>query len=169
MVKFRVLIIIFAILLLAFFIYKFINRGEEKKVKEAFKFLSKYIEKSSEEDFLSSIKRVKNISLLFSDPCIFKIEDDSLYPFSGSYNRNEIEEYALKGRSYFSKLSIYFYDFKIGFPEKGVVHIRLTGRLIGKTTQGEVIDELREIFCILKKSVKSWLFSSFEVVEIIKK
>jgi len=62
-----------------------------------------------------------------------------------------------------------FYDLHIIFPEKEVAKVTLTGRLTGKSTAGEQMDETRELECILKKIEKKWLFSTIEIVEVLKK
>jgi hypothetical protein len=62
-----------------------------------------------------------------------------------------------------------FYDFNIAFPEKEITQVTLTARLRGRSTAGEQVDETRELECDLKKGEKKWLFSSIEVVEVLKK
>jgi hypothetical protein len=62
-----------------------------------------------------------------------------------------------------------FYDLKVEFPEKGTAEVNLTARLTGKSTAGEAVDETRELQCILMKIEKRWLFSSLEVVEVLKR
>lgn len=168
MVKLRYLIIICLVLILVI-LSKHLAPDENKKIKNCFKLLCQYIEKRADEDFISTVNRIKNISRLFLDPCIFKIEDDSLYSFSGSFNRNEIEGYALKGRSHFSRLSLEFDDFRIEFPERHIAHVRVRGRLMGRSKGDEEIDEVRELFCILNKVKDEWLFQQFEVIEVLKK
>jgi len=169
MVKTRYLIIIFLILLLGIFLFKYIKSGEGKKVKKAFKLLSNYVEKKPDEDLFSSMNRIKNISRLFLEPCVFKIEEDPLYCFSGHFTRDEIGGYALRGRSYFLELSLEFDDFKIEFPDRETAHVLLRGRLTGKSKIGENIEEVRQLLCILKKVENNWLFQHFEVNEILKK
>ncbi len=158
-----------AILLIGIFSWKYLFPSEEKRVIKQFELLSQYVEKVAEEDILSAANRMKNISQLFADPCEFKIEGDSSYSFIGSYTREEIKGYALRGRSYFSELSLRFHDYKIEFPEKHRAEVRLTGRLTGRSTAGERVDEVRELFCLLKKDKNVWLLDRLEVVEILKR
>ncbi len=169
MVRLRYLLVGFVILLIGIIFWSHRFSGEEKRVIRQFKLLSQYIEKSSDEDLISVVNRIKKISRLFTDPCEFKIEDDPLYSFTGSYTREEIGGYALRGRSYFSDLSLRFDDYRIEFLDKFTAHVKLTGRLSGRSSSGEKVDEVRELFCELKKMEKSWLFSRFEVIEVLKR
>ncbi len=167
--KLRYILLGIVILLIGFFSWKYFFPNEEKKVIKQFELLSQYVEKVAEEDILSAANRMKNISQLFADPCEFKIEGDPSYSFIGSYSRDEIKGYTLRGRSYFSELSLRFDDYNIEFPEKNMAQVRLTGRLTGRSTAGEKVDEVRELLCILNKVGKAWLFSRLEVIEALKR
>ncbi len=167
--KVRYLLLGIGMLLVGIFSWRYFFPSEEKEVIKPFKLLSQYVEKVSDEDILSAANRIKNISQLFADPCEFKIEGEVSYSLVGSYNREEIKGYALRGRSYFSELSLRFDDYKIEFPEKDLAQVRLTGRLTGRSTGGEKVDETRELLCILNKLGGHWLFSGIEVVEPLKR
>lgn len=169
MVKFRYLTIICLVFILGIILFKHLSEDENKKIKNCFKLLCKYVEKKADEDLFSSMNRIKNISRLFLNPCIFKIEEDPLYSLSGSLSSDEIEGYALRGRSYFSHLFLNFDDFKIEFPENSTAHVHVRGRLMGRSKVGEEVDEVRQLFCILKKVDGNWLFQQFEVTEILKR
>jgi hypothetical protein len=109
---------------------------------------------------------MKDIGTLFFEPCELKVPDQSL---SGSFTRQEISTYAGSARSHSSQLDLKFHDLHIEFPEKEVAKVTLTGRLIGKSTTGERVDEVRELECILRKVENEWLFSRIEVVEVLRK
>jgi len=143
--------------------------SEEKKVRKQFDLLSYYVGKESGEDLLSMANRVKNIGRLFAENCEFKIEGDPFYAFSGNYSREEVSGYAFRGRTVFSNLALKFHDVKVEFPEKGTAKVNLTARLTGRSTAGENVDEVRELLCVLKKIEKQWLFSQFEVVQVLRK
>jgi hypothetical protein len=140
--------------------------SEEKKVKKQFQLLSEGMLKSPEENAFMTLQKMKNIGTLFDEHCEIKAPDQYL---SGSYTRDEISTYAGSARSYFSQLDLTFYDFNIFFSEKEIAQVTLTARLRGKSTAGEQVDETRELECDLKKGEKKWLFSSIEVVEVLKK
>jgi gas vesicle protein len=139
---------------------------EEKEVKKQFSVLSGWVAKSQDEAPFTMLQKIKNIGTLFDVHCELKAPSQSL---SGSYAREEISTYAGSARSHFSQLDLKFYDFHIVFPEKGIANVTLTGRLAGKSTTGEQVDETRELDCVLKKIENKWLFSSIEIVEVLKK
>jgi hypothetical protein len=163
-IKYILYVVLLVIIGIAAVFYFYPN--EEKKVKKQFNFLSEWVAKSRDEAPLTMLQKIKNISTLFDEHCELKAPSQSL---SGSYAREEISTYAGSTRSYFSQLDLKFYDFHIVFPEKGIANVTLTGRLTGRSTAGEQVDETRELDCILKKIEKKWLFSSIEVVEVLKK
>ncbi len=143
--------------------------SEEKKVRKQFDLLSQYVSKQPGEDLFSMANRVKNIGRLFAENCEFKIEGDPFYSFSGKYSREEVSGYALRGRTVFSNLTLKFHDVEVEFPEKGTAKVNLTARLTGRSTAGENVDEVRELLCVLKKIEREWLFSQFEVVQVLRK
>jgi hypothetical protein len=140
--------------------------GEEKRVKKRFHLLSEWVSKSPEENSFTMLKKMKDIGTLFLEPCELKAPHESL---SGSYTRQEISAYAGSARSHFFQLDFKLYDLHIAFPEKEVAKVTLTARLIGKSTSGEQVDEIRELECLLKKIDKKWFFSQVEVIEVLKK
>ncbi len=140
--------------------------NEEKRVKGQFYLLSEWVSKSSEENALTMLQKMKNIGTLFDEHCEMKIPDQSL---SGNYTRQEVSTYAGGARSYLSQLDLRFYDLRIVFPEKEIARVNLTARLTGRSTAGERMDETRELECVLRKIDKQWLFSQIEVIEVLKK
>jgi hypothetical protein len=140
--------------------------NEEKKVKKRFVLLSEQMSKDSGENTFIMANKIKGISALFGENCNFTVSD---YSLSGNYTREEISGIALRGRAHFSTLGLKFYDLKVSFPEKDLAQVNLTARLTGKSVYGEQVDETRELICLLKKGEKKWLFSSLEVVEVLRK
>jgi hypothetical protein len=143
--------------------------NEEKRVRKQFQLLSEQVAREPGEDLLSTTQRVKHIGRSFTDPCEFKIEGDPLYALSGKVTREEVMGYALRGRSYFSNLSMKFYDLKVEFPERGKASVRLTARLTGRSVSGENVEETRELLCGLSNVENRWLVQTLEVVEILKR
>lgn len=157
------------ILLAGILSWRYLFPSEERRVLQRFELLSQYVEKKASEDIISTANRIKNLSQLFTNPCEFKIEEGPFYSFTGTYTREEIGGYALRGRSYFTDLSLRFSDYRIVFLDKESAQVRLTGRLTGSSTAGEKVDETREVLCILKKIGKVWLLAKLEVIEILKR
>jgi hypothetical protein len=140
--------------------------SEEKKVKKQFALLSEWVSKDPGESTLTMAHKIKSIGTLFAESCDLIAPVHSL---SGTYTRQEISSLALRSRAQFFDLSLKFYDLNISFPEEGVAKVNLTGKLKGKSTLGETVDETRELDCLLKKIEKKWRFSQFEVIEVLKK
>ena len=142
------------------------SQSEAKMVKKQFGFLSEWVAKDPGEKLITTANKTKNIGTLFSEGCSLKIPIPLL---SGRYRPEEISVYAAAYRSYFSKLSLQFYDLVIDFPKKGMARVTLTTRLRGRSTTGESLDEIRELRCLLKKIEKRWLFTDLEVIEVLRK
>jgi hypothetical protein len=140
--------------------------SEEKRVKKRFHLLSEWVSKTPEENPFTMLQKMKDVGTLFLENCELKAPNDSL---SGSYTRQEISAYAGSARSHFSRIDFRFYDLHVVFPEKEVAKVTLTVRLIGKSTTGEEVDEIRELECLLKKIDKKWFFNQIEVIEVLKK
>jgi hypothetical protein len=169
MVRLRHVIVAGLVVLIGILVVFYLSPSEEKRVRKRFDLLSQSIAKEPGEDLLSMANRVKNIGRLFAENCEFKIEGDPFYAFSGNYSREEVSGYALRGRTFFSNLSLKFHDLKVEFPEKGTAKVNLTARLTGKSTAGENVDEVRELLCVLMKIEKKWLFSQLEVVQVLRR
>jgi hypothetical protein len=166
MVKMKYLVIALLIVgvgILATFLFL---PSEEKKVKKQFALLSEHALKDPAENTLVMANKIKGIKALFAENCDFKVPD---YSLSDLYTREEISGIALRGRAHFSNLDLKFYDVKVSFPEKDLAQVDLTGRLTGKSVYGEHVDETRELRCLLKKVEKKWLFSRFEVIEVLRR
>lgn len=169
MVRLRTVVILVSALIVGILAYLCFSPTEEKRVRKQFDLLSQYVEKAPGEDPFSMANRIQNLSRLFAENCEFKIEGDPLYSLSGRYSRQEVAGYALRGRSFFSEMTLKFYDLKVQFPERGLSQVRLTARLTGRSNTGERAEEIRELLCLLTQIEKKWLFSQFEVVEVLKR
>jgi len=128
--------------------------------------LSQWASKDQEENILSLVQRGKSIGTLFDENCGLKVPP---YSVDGRYTREEVTAYAVRARSQFSRLNLEFYDLNISFPEEGSAKVTLTGKLTGELQDKENVNEIRELECVLKKIEGKWLFSEFEVVEVLKK
>jgi hypothetical protein len=166
MVRFKNIIIGALVVVIGIGVTIYFFPSEEKKIKKQFRLLAEWVSKDPGENTFTMAYKVKNIGTLFDGTCEFKIP---VYSFSGSYTPEEISGYAARGRLFCSQLYLKFYDLVIVFPEKGVAKVTLTAKLTGKSNVGEYIDETHELEFVLKKIEKRWLFSKFEVVEVLKR
>ena len=166
MVKVKSLVVALLVLGVGIFAFFYFSPGEERKVKKQFRSLSEYVAKASEENALTVAAKAKKIGALFADPSEIKALGHFL---SGRHSREEITGHALRGRSYFVKLSLTFYDVEVTFPEREIAKVHVTARLEGRSTFNENVDEVREMECVLRKVDGQWLFSDLEVIEVLKK
>jgi hypothetical protein len=166
MVKIKYIIIVVLVVIIGILAGVYFFQNEEKKVKRQFYLLSEWASKEAGENTFTMAHKVKSIGTLFTEHCEFKAD---IISFSGRFNSEEVSGYAARARLPFSKLSLQFYDLDVSFPEKGMAKVTLTGKLTGRLTSGEYVDETHELECVLKKIENKWLFSDVEVVEILKK
>jgi hypothetical protein len=165
-VKIKTILIALLILIVGILTTVFFFPSEEKKVRKQFALLSEWVLKNPGESTFTMAHKIKMIRTLFAESCELIVPVHSL---SGTYTREEISRMALRSRAQFFDLSLKFYDLNISFPERAVAKVNLTGRLTGKSTLGEYMDETRELDCLLKKIGKKWLFVQLEVIEVLKK
>ena len=166
MVKIKSLTILLLVLMGGIGCFLYLFPSEEKKIKKQFALLSQWASKDQEENVFSLAQRGKSIGTLFGENSGLKVPP---YSIDGRYTREEIMSYAVRARSQFSRLNLEFYDLNISFPEEGLAKVTLTGKLTGKLQDKENVNEIRELECVLKKMEGKWLFSEFEVVEVLKK
>jgi len=166
MVKIQYIIIAVLVVTVGILAAVYLSESEEKKVRKQFDLLSKWVSKDPGENAFTMAHKIQSIGKLFAENCEFKTHIDSL---SGNYTPEEISSYAAQGRAQFSRLSLRFHDLDIDIPEEGTAKVILTAKLTGKSTTGEYVDEAHEFECVLRKIEDKWLFSDFEVVEVLKK
>jgi hypothetical protein len=140
--------------------------SEEKKVRKQFKALSNVVSKEPGENVFTTARKAQEIVPLFDENCELIIPEDSV---SALFRRGEITNYVIRGRTQFSDLSLTFVDLSITFPERGTAKVVLTAKLKGKIVNGDRMDETREVQSTLKKIKRKWYFTTFEVVEVLKK
>ncbi len=140
--------------------------SEEKRVKKQFDLLSEWASKEADENVFTMAKNTQNIGTLFAGECRIKVDMASL---SGNYTPEEISSYAAKVRLLFSEVSLRFHDLSVEFPEADMAEVMLTARLKGNLKDGEYVQEIQELACVLRKIEKKWLFTRIEVVEVLEK
>lgn len=166
MVKLKHIVLAGAVLVLAVALITSFSESEEKRVKKRFALLAGWVSKEPGETAFTMAQKVRKIGGLFAERCTLQAPLDGV---SGVYSPDEISRYAARARLPFSKLSIDFYDVDIDFPEERTARAVLTGRATGRLKGGEGVDEVRELQCVLEKVENKWLFTDFEVVQVLKK
>ncbi len=166
MAKIKSLMILLLVLIVGIGSFLYFFPTEEKKIKKQFALLSQWAPKDQEENIFSLAQRGKSIGTLFDKKCVLQVLP---YSIDGRYSREEVTAYAARARSQFSRVNLEFYDLNISFPEEGLAKVTLTGKLTGILQDKENVYEIRELECVLKKIEGKWLFSEFQVVEVLKK
>ncbi len=111
-------------------------------------------------------KKTKDIGTLFAEACRLEVDNASL---SGTYTPDEISSFAAQARLQFSEVSLRFYDLDVEFPNEHTAKVFLTAKLTGRLLAGEYVNEVHELTSVLKRIENRWLFSSFEVIEVLEK
>jgi hypothetical protein len=165
-VKGRYLIsaVVLALALLAFF---YLYPGEEKKIKKQITLLSEYASKNEGESAFALARRLDSLGKLFAPSVDLKAPG---YELSGTYTRREIVNLAVRARMAFSRMTLKFHDVSISVSEEGKAKVLATGRLKGISAERKSVDEVQDLEIILQKNGEGrWLFTSVEVVEVLKK
>jgi hypothetical protein len=166
MVKAKTLAIALLAVILAVVAWVYLSQSDTKKIKKQFDSLSKLVSKEPGENPITMVTKAKTLEALFAETCQLSNPIDDL---KVTYTPAEMSSYAANSRIAFAELSLNFYDFNIEFPERGLARVTLTGNLKGKLMSGNLIDETREVQCVLKKINRKWLFSEIEIVEVLKR
>ena len=166
MVKFKYILVAALVVIIGIVVVRDLSQSDERRVRTQFDRLSEWVSKESGESVFTTSHKMKSIATLFADPCEFKAD---VISFTGSYTPEEVSRFTAQGRFYFSELSLKFYDLKIDFIEEGRANVTLTATLKGRTKGGEDVDATHEVVSLLTKVDDQWLFSQFEVIEVLKK
>ena len=140
--------------------------GEEKNVKRQFSLLAHYASKEEGEKILAMARKMKNLESLFAESCEVTAPP---YSLAGNFSRADLANLPARARLNFSHLALTFHDLSVSFPDRETAQVVLTGEVRGKSSRGAQIHEVREVACLLKKHEGEWLFSRWEVVEVLKR
>ena len=166
MVKVKYIVTTLLVVILAIVVWVYLVQSDTKKIKKQFDSLSKLVSKEPGENPITMATKAKNIATLFAETCELTNPIDGL---TETYTPAEMSSYAANSRIAFAELSLNFFDLNVEFPETGLARVTLTGNLKGRLMSGNIIDETREVQCVLKKIGRNWLFSEIEVVEVLKR
>ncbi len=166
MVKLKAAVIASLAIIVGVAAFYYFFQSEEAKIKKQFTLLAKHFSKKPDETkFIAAIESKKILGLFSKNVRLFI----PAYSISKTYTHQDLSPLFLSGRSYFSNVSLAFYDFSIDFPETETATVILTARLTGTLSNKEEVAESHELECILKKNEKRWLFSDIKAIEVLKK
>lgn len=139
----------------------------EKKVKRRFALLSESVSKTSAgEGLIDTALRLRKTEALFAPTCSVRVAEAW---FDGTDRNSVIVAQGFQARMQFSAFKLGFSDMKVSFPEPGLAACDLVARLEGTLSNGQGVNEVREMRWLLRKHDGKWLFETIEVVEALKK
>lgn len=139
---------------------------DERLVRKTFRQLAELVSKETGENPLAGAVRSGKIGSMFTDGCAIVAPEASL---SGTYSAREVSEAAMRGRSFFSSLTLRLYDLDVSLAGGTEAVVGLSVRLRGSFATGGRMDEAHEFSCTLRKISGDWLFVRAEKVEVLKK
>lgn len=166
MVKIKYFIIVSIFIAAGIAVFFFVFESQEAKIKKQFKFIAEKMEKSEEESPLISSAKAKGLTKVIANPCFINIPT---YSYSKKTSSESLTRTILTMRSQYSKISMTFYDFVFDYMDEITAQVIVTAGLKGKLRAGEVLEDIHEVTCSLKKIDDVWKFIEIEVVDVLKK
>lgn len=154
------------ILVAALFLWQHFRTSDEQRIRRRFDDLAGYVSKGAGEGNIQTTLKGQGLGMLFADSCTLAIAAQSL---AGTYTPEEIVSHAVRARAQFDVVDLDFHDITVRFPSDREAQVTCTVRFSARRRTGERVGEVRELKCRLKKRQDTWLFSRFEVVEVLRK
>jgi len=142
----------------------FFNESNEQKVLKRLKGLGECVSKRAGEKTSGMLLKSQMVPGYFDDRCSLMVDDHHL---AGDYTPEEISSRMVQIRTFFTEMSLDFYEPKVTFPGPDRAEISFTGHLTGTLKRGDRINEVRELKAELKYKDKKWLFYSFRVTQVL--
>jgi hypothetical protein len=165
-VKVKYLVIAMVVTIAAVITAIYLLHGEEYRIRRRFALLAKWATKAEKESNLTLVQKTRSISSLCVRPCHIKTPKNS---FSGTYSPQQISSLIARARMPFSRLAVEFDDLHIELAGKERATVRTTAQVKGTLKRGERIDDIHEIECGLQKLEGKWLFTRFELIEVLER
>lgn len=157
---------IFSIMILLVFVGAiFIWPGDEKEINAHLTSLAKSCSSQKEEPVLETLQKAALAAKLCSDPCTVQIESLKI---DRSFRRKELTDNFLILKKRLPNTEFSFHDTVIEILGDGRAEVTTTLRLNGKKVDDQFTDAY-ELNISMEKKDGEWCFSSFTVVEFMKK
>jgi hypothetical protein len=164
--KFKIIITFVLIAVLGVTASVYLFPGDRAKIRRQFESLSGFVSKEKGESAFVMAYKVNALASLFDDSCSFEFLQNYM---TGEYSPEQITSHAVKGRAQFSRISLTFYDM-VPEIQEDIAVVETTVRFHGELRDSsKFTEDTREIRCSLKKNGGKWKFTSFKVVEVLKK
>lgn len=139
--------------------------SDEKKIRNNLDSLAEYCSSVKEEPVMETMKKVALATKLFTDPCKVHIEP---FKVDREFSHKEISDQFLMLKKKLSDTRFSFQDTAVDIPDGGRAEVITTLRFDGESIDGQFTDAY-EINIIVDKQDSDWRFTSFTVVEFMKK
>ncbi len=139
--------------------------SDEKKIRNNLASLAEYCSSGKKESVIETLKKVTLAAKLCTDPC--KVHIESLKS-EGEFSQKEISDRLLMLKKRLPDTTFSFQDTAINISDKNRAEVITTLRLNGGSVDDRFTDAYEMDITVVKKD-GDWHFSSFTVVEFIKK
>jgi hypothetical protein len=139
--------------------------SDEKKIRANLASLAEYGTSVKEEPVLETLQKAALAAKLCADPCIVKIES---FNIDREFSQKELTDSLVMIKKRLSNTSIEFHDTLIDIVEDNKAEVITTLRINGERVDEQFTDAY-ELDITVDKKEGDWRFSSFTVVEFMKK
>jgi hypothetical protein len=139
--------------------------GDEKKIKANLTKLADYCSTHQEEAVMESLQKAAMAAKLCADPCTVQVESLKI---DRAFKEKELMDHFLLLKKNLANTTFKFYDTIIDPPGGNKAEVATTLRISGKIADEQMSDAY-EITILLAKKDGDWRFTSFTVVEFMKK
>ncbi|BHH82483.1 hypothetical protein [Desulforhopalus sp. 52FAK] len=143
----------------------FLLPSDDKKIKKNLHSLAEYCSTLRVESMIETLRNVTLASKLCTDPCKIEIESRN---FNKELSQKELSDNFLILKKRLPTTIFTFEDVSVDFPAENSASVLTTIRLNGESNDGNFTDAY-EVDITVDKIDGDWLFSSFTVVEFMKK
>ena len=139
--------------------------SDEKKIKANLSSLAEYCSSENQEPVIKTLQKASSAANLCTAPCIVQIES---FKIDQEFSQKEITDHLLMMKKRLPNTDFNFHDTVVDITADDRAEVITTLRLHGKTVD-EQFSDAYEMNISLEKQDGDWRFSSFIVVEFMKK
>lgn len=139
--------------------------SDEKKIKGNLTSFAKYCSSAKEEPLLKTVQKASQAAKLCTDLC--KVQIESLR-IDREFSHKEFTDHFLMMKKRLPDTEFSFHDTVINVENDNRADVTTTLRLNGKIMDDQFTDAYEIIITVVRQD-KNWRFSSFTVVEFMKK
>jgi hypothetical protein len=139
--------------------------GDEKKIRTNLTSLAEYCSSEKEEPVLETLQKAALAAKLCTDPCTVKFET---FKIDREFSQKELTDRFLMMKKRLPNTSFSFHDTVIDIVDDNRAEVITTLRINGKIVDQQFTDAY-ELDIMVDKKDGDWRFSSFTVVEFMKK